>query len=85
MSRILIVEDEKPMRTALADALSSEDYRVLTAENGQDGLDKALKQKPDLILLDVMMPQLDGYSVCRELRRLNRTTPVIMLTEATGG
>ena len=68
------------MRTALADALASEDYRVMTAVDGQQGLDKALSEKPDLILLDVMMPKLDGFAVCSELRRLNMSTPVLMLT-----
>jgi len=80
MSRILIVEDEKPMRTALADSLIAEDYRVLVASDGVEGLDKAVNEKPDLILLDVMIPKLDGFAVCAELRRLNITTPVLMLT-----
>lgn len=68
------------MRTALADALASEDYRVLTAVDGEDGLEKALSEKPDLILLDVMMPKIDGFAVCAELRRMNIATPVLMLT-----
>jgi len=66
MHRILIIEDELPMRTALQDCLAAEGYRVLTAANGEAGLDRALADKPDLILLDVMMPRLDGYSVCAE-------------------
>jgi DNA-binding response OmpR family regulator len=80
MSRILIIEDERPMRTALEDTLSAEGYRVLSAADGAAGLDQALAEKPDLILLDVMMPNLDGFAVCAELRRLNVTTPVLMLT-----
>ena len=78
--RLLIIEDELPMRTALADALSGEGYRVLTAADGQAGLDRALAEKPDLILLDLMMPRLDGFAVCAELRRLGHATPVLMLT-----
>jgi DNA-binding response OmpR family regulator len=78
--RILIVEDEKPMRTALADALAAEQYRVLTAENGADGLSKVAREKPDLILLDVMMPKLDGLTLCAELRKLGIVTPVLFLT-----
>jgi DNA-binding response OmpR family regulator len=78
--RILIVEDERPMRTALADCLSAEGYRVLTAVDGDAGLAGAIKEKPDLILLDVMMPKLDGFALCAELRRLGRTVPVLMLT-----
>ena len=78
--RILIIEDEKPMRTALADVLTGEGFRPLTAEDGEIGLRKAVDDKPDLILLDVMMPKLDGFAVCAELRRLGHATPVLMLT-----
>src|SRR5947199_3117030 len=80
MSRILIIEDELPMRTALKDCLESEGYRVLTAADGESGLKRALEEKPDLILLDIMMPKLDGYAVCAELRRLSDPVPVLMLT-----
>ncbi|HTV43661.1 MAG TPA: response regulator transcription factor [Candidatus Sulfotelmatobacter sp.] len=78
--RILIVEDETPMRTALADLFESENYRVLTAPDGESGLDRALREKPDLIVLDVMMPKLDGFALCAELRRLAKDVPVLMLT-----
>ena len=80
MSRLLIIEDELPMRTALADVLTGEGYRVLTAADGEAGLRRALDEQPDLILLDLMMPRLDGYALCAELRRLKQTTPVLMLT-----
>jgi DNA-binding response OmpR family regulator len=80
MPRILIIEDELPMRTALADCLSSEGHRVLTAADGAAGLKRAIDDKPDLILLDLMMPRLDGYAVCTELRRLANSVPVLMLT-----
>jgi len=80
MSRILIIEDEAPMRTALADLLTAEGYRVLSAADGESGLQRALDEKPDLILLDVMMPKLDGFALCAELRRLANTVPVLMLT-----
>ena len=80
MSRILIIEDETPMRTALADVLEGEGYRALAAADGEAGLRKAVAEKPDLILLDVMMPKLDGFAVCAELRRLRHVTPVLMLT-----
>ena len=56
-ARILIVEDELPMRTALKDCLESEGYRVLLAADGENGLERAMKEKPDLILLDVMLPR----------------------------
>jgi DNA-binding response OmpR family regulator len=80
MERLLIIEDEMPMRTALADVLTAEGYRVLTASDGEIGLRRALDEKPDLILLDIMMPKLDGYAVCSELRRLSNPVPILMLT-----
>jgi len=80
MSRILIIEDEAPMRTALADLLTAEGYRVLSAADGEIGLQRALDEKPDLILLDIMMPKLDGFALCAELRRLSNAGPVLMLT-----
>src|SRR5437588_1463983 len=80
MSRLLIIEDELPMRTALKDCLESEGYRVLTAADGESGLQRALGEKPDLILLDIMMPKLDGYAVCAELRRVGNAVPILMLT-----
>src|SRR5271154_3722132 len=79
-SRILVIEDELPMRTALADCLAAEGYRVLTATDGPTGLERAVREKPDLILLDIMMPRLDGYAMCAELRRLAIPVPVLMLT-----
>src|SRR5512142_1196846 len=80
MERILIIEDELPMRTALQDVLVGEGYRVLTAADGERGLQRAIEEKPDLILLDIMMPKLDGYAVCAELRRLGNPVPILMLT-----
>jgi len=78
--RLLIIEDELPMRTALTDGLEAEGYRVLTATDGRSGLDRALEEKPDLVLLDVMLPRLDGFALCAELRRLSNHVPVLMLT-----
>jgi DNA-binding response OmpR family regulator len=80
MQRILIIEDETPMRTALADLLAAEGYRVLTAADGESGLQRALDEKPALILLDIMLPKLDGFAVCAELRRRSHAMPVLMLT-----
>ncbi len=78
--RVLVVEDETPMRTVLADILSREGYRVLTAADGETGLRVAVDEKPDLVLLDVMMPKLDGLTLCAELRRLAIPSAVLMLT-----
>jgi DNA-binding response OmpR family regulator len=80
LSRILIIEDELPMRRALEDVLAAEGYRVLTASDGESGLQRAVEEKPDLILLDIMLPKLDGYAVCAELRRLSNPVPILMLT-----
>ncbi len=80
MSRILIIEDELPMRTALKDCLEAEGHRVLTAADGEAGLKRAVEEKPDLVLLDIMMPRLDGYAVCEELRRLEHPAAILMLT-----
>ncbi|HTD85895.1 MAG TPA: response regulator, partial [Candidatus Binatia bacterium] len=79
-ARILVIEDELPMRTALQDCLAGEGYRVLTAADGESGLARALREKPDLILLDIMLPRLDGLALCEELRRVGHATPVLMLT-----
>jgi len=78
--RILVVEDEAAMRMALEDVLKADGYRVLTAVDGQTGLELAVAEGPDLVLLDVMLPKADGMAVCAELRRLGIEVPVLMLT-----
>ncbi len=78
--RILVIEDEAPMRMALEDILKANGYRVLTAADGQAGLDAAISESPDLVLLDVMLPKLDGLTICTELRSRDASLPVLMLT-----
>lgn len=78
--RLLVIEDEAPMRTALVETLKTEGYRVLAADNGVAGLELACTEPFDLALLDVMMPGLDGFALCRELRKRGKTMPVLMLT-----
>src|SRR6478609_936464 len=78
--RLLIIEDEAPMRTALVETLAAEGYRVQSAADGVSGLEMACTATYDLILLDVMMPGLDGFAVCRALRQRGRDMPVLMLT-----
>ena len=78
--RVLIVEDEKNIVDILSFNLSKEGYETLEAYDGQAGLQLALEQDPDLILLDLMLPKMDGFDVCRNLRQAGRSTPVIMLT-----
>ena len=80
--RILIIDDEKEMVVLLQMRLEAADYEILVSNDGQEGLDKARAEKPDLILLDIMIPKMNGYQVCRELKIDNGTKriPVVMLT-----
>jgi DNA-binding NarL/FixJ family response regulator len=82
MQSILLIEDHAPMRRTLATALEMEGFEVLTAENGRIGIALAHSELPDLIICDVMMPEVDGYSVLQQLRahRPTATTPFIFLT-----
>ena len=78
--RVLIVEDEKNIVDILSFNLGREGYDTMEALDGKTGLQLALEQDPDLILLDLMLPGMNGFDVCRALREQGRTTPVIMLT-----
>ncbi len=81
--RILIVEDEAAIRDGLADVLVFHGYRVETVGDGNEGLRKALSGQHDLLLLDVMLPGRDGFSICNEVRKADREQPIIMLTAKT--
>lgn len=80
--RILVIDDEVDLVNLLTMRLEAEGYEVLSALDGRSGLDKAREERPDLILLDVMMPIMDGYQVCRFLKFDDelKNIPVIMLT-----
>lgn len=78
--RILIIEDKEDLIKGLTLNLVDEGYVVDYALNGREGLEKALEQPPDLILLDIMMPEMDGLEVCRQLRQKKVSIPIIMLT-----
>lgn len=82
MIRILLIEDEPQMRRNMETVLSMEGFRVISAENGRVGVEKARAENPDLVLCDVMMPELDGYGVLENLRKNESTkaTPFIFLT-----
>lgn len=83
---ILIVDDEVDLLELLTYNLEGEGFRVVTAPNGIEGLEAARKEEPDLIVLDIMMPKMDGVEVCRRLRQDSerlRATPIIMLTART--
>ena len=80
--KILIIEDELPMLKALSDKFSREGFSALEARNGQEGLDTALKSHPDLIILDLFMPVMDGKAMMEKLRQdeWGKKVPIIILT-----
>lgn len=78
--RILVVEDDLSILTGLSMSLRSDGYEVLQAQDGKTGLRKALDEGPDLMVLDLMMPQLNGYEVLEELRKRGSKLPVIVLS-----
>lgn len=80
LPRILIIEDEPDLMLGLRNNLEYEGYEVLTAQDGEQGLHLAWQERPDLILLDLMLPKLSGLDVCRQLRSKGMQTPIIMLT-----
>jgi two-component system alkaline phosphatase synthesis response regulator PhoP len=79
-TRILIIEDEPDLLRGLALNLKAEGYGVLTASRGDAGVEQALRERPELVLLDIMLPGMNGLDVCRELRRKGFEAPIIMLT-----
>jgi two-component system alkaline phosphatase synthesis response regulator PhoP len=80
MQKILTIEDEPNIRELVLYNLTQNGYQVLTAEDGLQGISMAREEKPDLILLDIMLPGKNGYDICRELRMEGNQTPIIMLT-----
>ena len=82
MSKILVVEDEEILRTALSEELKQEGFEVAQAKDGQEGVEKALSEKPEIILLDLVMPRLDGLGALRQMKEnpLTKQIPVVILT-----
>jgi DNA-binding response OmpR family regulator len=80
MSLIAVVEDDRSILRGLKDNLEMESYKVITAMDGESGYRLVTEAKPDLILLDLMLPKLSGYELCRKLREKGLTTPILMLT-----
>ncbi len=80
MARILIAEDEADMAMGLRDNLQFEGYEVIVAIDGEAALEAATTQNPDLVLLDIMMPKLDGLEVCKRIRQAGYIIPILMLT-----
>lgn len=81
--RLLVIEDEEPIRVGLEDLFVFHGFEVETASDGPGGLGKALSGTFDLILLDIMLPGLDGFSICDRIRAVDRRQPIIMLTART--
>lgn len=77
---VLVVEDDRSTRMALVENLEFEGYQVLWAADGEKGLETALARRPDLIILDIMLPKINGYEICETLRKQGLAMPVLMLT-----
>jgi DNA-binding response OmpR family regulator len=80
MSRILVVEDDPAILRGLSDSLRRESYEVLTAADGESAQHLIEEKNPDLIILDLMLPKLSGYEICRKMRSEGNVTPILMLT-----
>ena len=80
MSKILVIDDEQGIRNLLDTLLSRKGYEVVLASNGQKGLELFRRARPDVVVLDLKMPQMDGLTVLQQVRQLNPTQPVIVLT-----
>jgi DNA-binding response OmpR family regulator len=83
--KILIIEDEEAMQKVISEAFDNQEFTVLTANDGEEGLDISLKEHPDLILLDILMPKMDGMVMLRKLRldEWGKLVPVIILTNVS--
>ena len=84
METVLLVDDELLLRKTLGESLEAVGYRVLLAANGREAVETFLYRRPDLVLLDVMMPVMDGYGACAEIRKADRETPIIFLSALDG-
>lgn len=78
--KVLIAEDDRAMREGIAEILEGEGYEVIVAADGRAALDRFREAGPDFVLLDIMMPELNGYDVCREVRRADKDVPIVFLS-----
>jgi two-component system alkaline phosphatase synthesis response regulator PhoP len=80
--KILVVDDEVNITQILEFSIGSEGFEVITAQNGEEAIERARRERPDLIILDIMMPKIDGYEACRILKAnpLTKNIPVVLLT-----
>lgn len=83
METVLVVEDDPSIQRGLELNLQVEGYQVITASDGEEGLRHALDRRPDILLLDVMLPKISGFDICRQVRKQGLTMPIIMLTAKT--
>ena len=84
MSKILIIEDDRTIVEALEDTFRFHEFEVFTAVNGRDGCTGFREQRPDLIILDIMLPGLDGFDVCKKIKSEDPLVPIVMLTARSG-
>lgn len=80
---VLIVEDEQSIREGLEDAIQNDGHETITASNGVEAIERFQENSVDLVLLDIMMPLINGYDVCRKIREIDKQTPILMLTAKT--
>ena len=80
MAKVLVIDDEQGIRSLLDTLLSRKGYDVVLAESGRKGLELFRRERPDVLVLDLKMPEMDGLTVLRQIRSLNRSQPVIVLT-----
>jgi len=84
MKKILVIDDEPHMVMMIKSRLEANNYEVISASNGKEGLEKIPQEKPDLIIVDVLMPEMDGYTFVRKLKIANDEIPIIVLTAKPG-
>ena len=79
-SKVILVEDESDLRVIISDVLRDEGFEVLIASNGLEGLKKVKEEAPEIVVADVMMPQMDGFTMAKEIRKFNSYIPILFLT-----
>ena len=84
VKKILLVEDDKKISELVKDSLQEEGYVVEQSFDGEDGYFKIIENQPDLVILDIMMPKMNGYKVCAKVRKIGITSPILMLTAKNG-
>jgi DNA-binding response OmpR family regulator len=80
MARVLIIDDEREVALGIKECLEFEGYEVMTAESGRDGLDRLMREAYDILLLDIVLPEMDGFEVLKEIRKVNKELPIIVIS-----